>query len=86
MDFAAYALGHRLFILAVWGLVAWVVPMAVAFPPYGRAHIDMDEYAAAYGASRWYGVEFEGVSTLLIRIVLISCGVLMAVPELLGLL
>jgi hypothetical protein len=71
--------------LATFGLVAWVVPMFTAFPPQGRAYVDLGEYTSAFGASRWFGWEFEDSAARVFRIVLMILGVLVAVPEILGL-
>ncbi len=85
MDLVAYTAGQRVFMLAIWGFGAWVLPMTIALPGYGRARVDLDEYASAYASATWFGWEPEGSAAVVMRLVLLACGVMMAVPELLGL-
>ena len=84
MDLAAYTVAQRMFMFSTFALVAWILPLAVAFPPQGRASVDLGEYTSAFGASRWFGWEFEESGARITRIVVLVLGVLAAVPEILG--
>lgn len=84
MDFVAYTVSQRLFMLVTIWFVAWVLPQVVAVPGYGRARVDLSEYSAAYGATRWFGWEPEGAATLVIRTSLMTVGIMTALPEIIG--
>ena len=86
MDLATYTLSQRLLMFLLLGVGAWIVPAVISLPPRVRARVDLSEYTVAYGASRSFGIDFEDAPARVFRAVLLIVGVLIAVPELLGLL